>query len=201
MSYMIQPQNSVSPNQLFDPFCVNDRVKTLKNQIIGQLVNEDLRAWALEHKKKFEDIPQYPFDPEEKFGKQAEAEAWKIIERERELLAQKMASYLRTTCNLAISQLNNIVWTKGKDGKVEKHKRIIESVPNTLTNTKNSPKTMDISYVGNGDTQTLERIGYIIGRLSEFREIIPYADAETQQLFKQALDLASLEIVRKEESK
>jgi hypothetical protein len=112
-----------------------------------------------------------------------------------------MASHIRTTCNLAISQLNNIVWTKGKDGKVEKHKRIIESVPNTLTHTKNSPKTMDISYVGNGDTQTLERIGYIIGRLSEFREIIPYADAETQQLFKQALDLASLEIVRKEENK
>jgi hypothetical protein len=173
-------------------------VKTLKNQIIEKLVNEDLRAWALEHKKKFEDIPQYPFDPEEKFGKQAEAEAWKIIERERELLAQKMASHIRTTCNLAISQLNNIVWTKGKDGKVEKHKRIIESVPNTLTYTKDSPKTMDISYVGNGDTQTLERIGYIIGRLSEFREIIPYADAETQQLFKQALDLATLETVKKD---
>jgi hypothetical protein len=86
---MIQPQNSVSPNQLFDPFCVNDRVKTLKNQIIGQLVNEDLRAWALEHKKKFEDIPQYPFDPEEKFGKQAEAEAWKIIEREENFWLKK----------------------------------------------------------------------------------------------------------------
>jgi len=195
---MIEPQDNVSPNQCFDRFCVEDRVKHLKNLIIGKLLEEDLKLWALEHKKKFEEIPPYPLDRdgiENKFGKQAEAEAWKIIERERELLAQKMVSHIRTTCNLAISQLDNIVWTKGKDGKVEKHKWFIEEVPNILSASKDSFPTMDIHYCGDHDFQTLERINRIAERLGEFRELIPYCDAETQQLYGKAIDLCHLERV------
>jgi len=192
---MIPPQDNLSPNQLFDAFCVNDRVKYLKNLIIGKLLEEDLKAWALEHKKKFEDVPLYPFDPEEKFGKQAQAEAWKIIERERELLAQKMVSHIRTTCNSAISQLNNIVWTRDETGKAVKHTWFIEEVPNTLSAIKDAFPTMDIQYVGDHDSQTLERINRIAERLGEFRELIPYCDPETQQLYGKAIDLCHLERV------
>jgi hypothetical protein len=192
---MIEPQDNVSPNQCFDRFCVEDRVKHLKNLIIGKLLEEDLKAWALEHKKKFEDIPLYPYDPEEKFGKQAEAEAWKIIEAERKLLAQKMASHIRTTCNSAISQLNNIVWTRDEHGKAVKHKWFIEEVPNILSHGKDAFPTMDIHYVGDHDFQTLERINRIAERLGEFSELIPYCDGETQQLYGKAIDLCHLERV------
>jgi hypothetical protein len=195
---MIEPSDNLSPNQLFDAFCVNDRVKTLKNQIIEKLVNEDLRAWALQHKQRFEEIPPYPLDRdgiENKFGKQAEAEAWKIIEAERKLLAQKMASHIRTTCNSAISQLNNIVWTRDEHGKAVKHKWFIEEVPNTLSHSKDASPTMDIHYVGDHDSQTLERINRIGERVTEFSELIPYCDAETQQLYGKAIDLCHLERV------
>jgi hypothetical protein len=192
---MIVPSDNLSPNQLFDPFCVNDRVKHLKNLIIGSLLEQDLKAWALEHKKRFEEVPQYPFNPEEKFGKQAEQEAWKIIEAERKLLAQRLSPYIKTKCNLAISQLNNIVWTIDEKGKPTKHKWYVEEVPNILSHGKDSSPTMDIQYVGDHDFITLERINRILEHVSEFQEIIPYCDDETKQLYGKALELGSLERV------
>ena len=200
MSYLVTPRNSegLSPTMVFDQGCAESRLKELTNLIIQKFVEEDLKIWAKEHRLKGETVPIYPSEQiHEKFYEKARREAERILEAERHNVVEQRSEYIKTTLRLTIKRLQFLVMTEHGKGKIYVEKKL---EPDARGNYKETDVPYFESYPEG--IARLEQIDGVRSRISEFRDYVPYfSDEELKQLWKEALDLASLEIVRKEENK
>jgi hypothetical protein len=186
--------------QLFDEGCTSSRLKELTQGFIGQYVKEDLKAWALEHKKAFSEIPLYPLNEEEiqnKFYEKARGEALKILEEERKNYVDYLTSYIRTTLQSLIRRLRPLVYGIDEKGKSCKLKIIIERKI-VRDDERRTFEERDVQYVGDNETERYNQIVLLQSRLNEFPDYVPYMSQELRELYSEASNLANLEVVRKD---
>ncbi len=198
MSYLINPQSGegISPTQVFDKGCAETRLRELTTNIIQILVQRDVKALALEHKRAFEAVPPYPLKDDEileKFYKDARKEAERILEAERKNVVDQRAEYIKNTLKIVIRQLQMLVQTEHGKGKLYIERKVVQD-------NSGSYRERDVTYFEfyPEGVERAEQIGRVSEKLSAIRDYIPYLNAELAELWKQASDLANLEIVRKD---
>jgi hypothetical protein len=194
MSFHIPPQDNLDPTIVFDKGCVESRLKQLTQLIIQQLVNEDLQAWVLEHRKAFKNVPPYPLEDNQiqaKFYKEARAEAERILEVERKHAVKNREDHVRNTLNNVIRQLEFLVFTpQGTKGKIYTERKLVRD-PRT-----HSFEERDVQYFetpeGEERVAQISRVGVL---MSGFDDYFPYLPKELQDLYTKASNLGNLERV------
>jgi len=95
------------------------------NRIIVKLVEQNLKQFALEHKKRFKPVPPYPYNEieiRERFYEKAKEEAEKVIEQERKNVVEARKNHMRNTLSLVIRQARLLVFTEHGKGKIIRKK-------------------------------------------------------------------------------
>jgi len=194
-----QQKFAVIPQDNIDTFSqerYEDRLNHLTNLIMEKLVKEDLKQWALEHKKKFEPIPPYPYNEaeiRERFYEKAQKEAERIIEQERKNFVRQREKHITRHLNLIIKQAKLLVFTANGKGKIYRKKVAIRgSVP------KESSGFRDDFYFED-DNPTGREIYFqyvkLRNALSPYRQYVPYMSEKVSSLWREAHRLLDLEIV------
>jgi len=200
MSFRVPPRTgNIDPTSVFDEGCAESRIEELTKLIIAKLTEEDLKAFALSYKKKFEAVPLYPLNATEirdKFYEKARKEAVKILEQERKNCVEERSQYIKNTLNLIIKQLRLIVYTEHGKGKFYVKKEPLKGVL-----PKDAPLERDVMYFEGDNAAGIERyqqICRVLGRLGEFQDYEPYMNQELLDLWNEASQLGNIEIVWKD---
>jgi len=164
--------------------------------IIAKLTEEDLKAFALKYKKRFEAVPLYPlnqFEIRDKFYEQARKEAVEILEQERKNCVEYRSGYIKNTLNNAIKRLRLEVFTEHGKGTIYVARKVV-----LVDSGKGLYEERDVMYFETypEGVDKLNRINLTLGQISEFADYIPYMNQECLQLWKEASDLANIGIVR-----
>jgi hypothetical protein len=195
MSFLIQPASGdLSPSVVFDEGCRESRIRELTDKIVNYiLLQRELKAWALEHKKRFENIPTYPLQENyARLYEEAHKEAVRIVEQERKNVVEARTNYIKTTLNLAIRNLRGLTFTEKGKGKVYIEKKLVPSYSGCGYDER------DILYFEKypEGEQRFQQISQAISRVSEFRDYLPYFSGELTALWKEFSELESFEFIR-----
>jgi hypothetical protein len=201
MSYNIEPRSgeTISPTQVFDLQCAETRLKELTQLIIAKFVQKDLENFAMEYKKAFKPVPQYPLNEAEikqKFYEKARKEAERILEQERRNVVEQRSEYIKNTLNIIIKQLRLLIYTENGKGKI-----YLKKVPLEGNVGSNSPPFRDILYFETYP-EGIERCGQIMqqkSRIDEFSDYFQYMPQDLAALYQQASTLANVEFVGEKE--
>jgi hypothetical protein len=193
--FIIPPADYLEPTQVFDKGCYETRLKQLTEMVLAKLIEQDMKQFALEYKKQFQEIPLYPYEEARvRFYEKARGEAQKIIEAERHKVVEARKDYIKTTLNLIIRQAKLLVFTDKGKGKIYKKREAIEGVL-----FKDDTRVFrDVFYFEDDNPAGRERviqIAHLQSRLGEFEDYVPYMDAELQKLYAEAKNLLDIEVV------
>jgi hypothetical protein len=187
----------------------------LTEAYLTELVEADVINESREAKKAFlqwkkgdppvDPAPRYhPSDPNygrRTFLEQAKTNAQETFEQER----KNYVSAREQQDMMMIIEIGKksrwLVWVVDEEGKPTKLKIIEEAGFYKIPIGREAGQLMPctLQYVGDHDTKRLEQIRTLQSRLLELRDFVPYYSEEIQNLYAEALDLATLETVRKEE--
>jgi len=195
MSFLIQPASGdLSPSVVFDEGCRESRIRELTDKIVNYiLLQRELKAWALEHKKRFETIP--PYRLEENYARlyeEAHKEAERIVEQEKKNVVLARTIYIRNTLNLIIRRLRFLTFTEHGKGKVYIEKKFVHADRGSGYDER------DIPYFEKwpDGEQRFQQINAAISRVSEFRDYVEYFSDELTALWKEFSELESFEFIR-----
>lgn len=201
----ITPRKSLTHNQVFNEWCIKSRIEELIKAFMSKLEHEERKKLEQQQfKEAIEkgEIPKFKWrelsqgERYERYHEKAEKEAWKILEQERKNYVESKSAYIKKTLQQIIKRLRFMVYTVDAKGNPQKVKIYIERV--NRPDHKGEWQTRDIMYVEDYDFERLDQINRVRARLNEFRDYVPYFNDELCQLWREASDLANLEIVRKE---
>jgi len=195
-----QQKFAVIPQDNIDTFSqehYEDRLNHLTNLIMEKLVKEDLKQWVLQHKKKFEPVPPYPYgeiEIRERFYEKARAEAERIIEEERKLFVRKREEHITRHLNLIIKQAKLLVFTADGKGKIHRKRvSIVGSIP------AGSPFSFREDFYFEQDNPIGREIYFQIVKLKNaigsYRQYVPYMSEKVSSLYWEANRLLDLEVV------
>jgi len=196
--FHILPNNSVSSSMVFEPSGYSNRLEELYKQIVNILALEEMQQIAMEAKKRFETPPPYDYtfpQLEERFGRQAMAEARAILEEERRLVVENMAPYIKATLENLIPRLRNIVFGVDKKGKPFKRKIRVAKMTVEDGSGKGNYIVTDVQSF-DGDIEAFQHYERLASRVGEFNAYASYMPSDLAQLYAEARDLCSLEIER-----
>lgn len=197
MSFLIQPASGdLSPSVVFDEGCRESRIRELTDKILHCILQQrEEKAWALEHKKRFENIPTYPLQENyARLYEEAHKEAVRIVEQERKNVVETRTNYIKTTLNLIIRRLRFLTFTEHGKGKVYVEKKLVPAYDGYGYDER------DISYFEKypEGEQIFQQISAAISRVSEFRDYVEYFSDDLKALWKEFSKLESFEFVRVE---
>ena len=188
---------------LWDEGCVKTRRNQLVQGLISKLALEQTHREALQARKEFRTYEGFKLPKgknlEETFGEQARKEAEKILEQERKNYIDARAERDKSLIVEIARKMRFSTWIVNEKGDPEKLKVIVEHV--TKKNHKGDSITRDVQYVADHDFDRLRQINSLLDRLLQLRPYFPYYPEEIQKLYEEALELGTLEYVRKEKKK
>ena len=202
-SMSLKPRDSASLDytKCFDNGCVKTRLNELIRGFIAKLALEQTHREALKAKKQFKTYEGFKLPKgkniEERFGEKARKMAEKVLEEEKKNYADSRAEKDKNIIEEIKRKLAFLVWTFDEEGKPTKLKVTVERV----TSPTDQGGVHDIMYCGVRGQEGFTRFRQIImlrNRLEEIRALVPFFKKDIQKLYQEAIDLASLEYVRKE---
>ena len=192
---MIEPASGdLSPSVVFDEGCRESRIRELTDKILYCILQQrEEKAWALEHKKRFENIPTYPLQENyARLCEEAHKEAVRIVEQERKNVVEARTNYIKTTLNLTIRNLRLLTYTKDGKGKVFIEKKLVPAYRGSGYDEREIPY---FEKWPEGE-QRFQQINQAISRVSEFRDYVEYFSDELKALWKEFSELESFEFIR-----
>jgi hypothetical protein len=198
----LQPRGASSLDyiQCFDEGCVKTRRNELIEGFIAELAHDDMLKTADKARRAFKPVQGFELPKDknisEVYGDKARKLAEKVLEQERQNYVDGRAEKDQKVIEEIKRKLRFMVWTVNEEGQLEKLKIFVERV--TEPNYRGDYHTHDIQYVGDRDKERLRQISMLRDRLERFRAYVPYYSEEIKKLYEEAMDLASLEVVRKE---
>ena len=200
MSLEPREANSLDYILCFDEGCRKTRLNELIQGFIAKLAQEQTRKEALQARKEFRTFEGFKLPKgkniSEVYGDKARKLAEKVLEQERHNFVDGRAEKDQNVIAEIKRKLQFMVWTIDEEGKPEKFKMIVERV--TEPNYRGDYVTHDIQYVGDHDKERLQQINMLRNRLEQIRPLVPYFSKDIQKLWHEAMDLATLEYMRKE---
>lgn len=138
---------------------------------------------------------------QEKFGDKARKKAFKVLEQERQNYVDAKSDYITNNLKLIIPQLKFLVFVIDEEGKARKGKIYFEKI--SKRDPSGNWRLVDVGYFENlqQGVERLAQIGLLRNKLGVFKDYVPYMDKATLALWREAQDLASLEMVRVEPEK
>jgi len=199
----IQPRDprSLSHVPLFDEGCVRSRLQELTSALISEFATEEMRKIADTAKRSFQPIPVcdwHPVELEQKYGEQAQSEAKKVLEQERQAYVDYIADYIKQNLTQIISRLRYLVWTVDENEKPCKLQHIIAK--EMAADIRGNWDYREVEYVANHDVERLQQIRFMSHRLTAFRDYVPYFNKELKKLWQETTELTTLETVKKGET-
>jgi hypothetical protein len=186
--------------QVFDEGCLNTRKNKLIQEFISELQHEDMLKMADKARREFKPIPMFKLpdnkNATEVYGEKAKKLAEEVIEQERQNYVDARTEKDREKLEAIIKRLKFLVFAVNEEGKPEKLKVFVEQV--TKTNYRGDWITQDIQYVGDHDTKRLAQISDLKGMLFQLKDFVPYYPETVKRLYEEAINLATLEVIRKE---
>jgi hypothetical protein len=204
---LLTPRGSESLDyvQTFDEGCLKTRCNELIQGFISKLEKEEhdkLREEeyrkALEEKK-----PPKPFhwrelsqgEKTERYFEKAEELAEKVIEQERQNYVDARTERDKKQLEAIMKRLRFLVFTVDEEEKPYKLKIIYEHI--LKRNSRGDWHKKTIQYVGDHDEERLHQINTMKNKLRELKDFVPYYPEEVKELYEEASELATLEVVRK----
>jgi hypothetical protein len=201
--------------ELWEEHHMRRRINELTEAYLAELIDADMVNESREAKKRFlawkegdgvvDPAPRYHPDDlnygRRTFLEQAKKSAEETFEAERKNYVSAREERDKAMIVEIGKKLKWLVYVVDDEGKTQKLKIIQEAGHYIIRESRLAGQMMPctLQYVGDHDTQRLEQITALRNRLLELRDFVPYYEDETQKLYAEALDLATLEIVGKEE--
>ena len=204
MSIEARSGESLTHTAVFVNGCVKSRLGELYRLFIAKFTHEERQKIVDKAKRAFKPIPQDTSifsDLEEKFGDKARKRAFKVLEQERQNYVDFKSDYINRNLKCIIPQLRFLVFIVDEEGKPRKAKIYIEKI--MKSDGKGNSRLVDVCYIENiqQGVERLAQIGRVRNKLPDFKEYVPYMKKDTLKLWKEAQDLASLEMLRVEPEK
>ena len=193
--------DSLDPIRLFDKDCVRSRLLELKKAFIAEYLDKEMKTIVDKAKRNFEPIPVFNWNSTEvelKYGKRAEEDALKVLETERKSYVDFTSETIRRDLNRITKRAHWLVMMVDPEtGQLCKVKHIIEK--KAMPDGGGTYWTLkEVDYCGDGDQERFNQIRLLNHELAKFRDLVPYMNDELKKLWENAIDLVTLEIVRKE---
>ena len=204
MSIEARSGESLTHTEVFASGCVKSRLQDLCKLFIAKYNQEEQQKIIDKAKRAFKPIPQDTSifsEREHKFGPRARKKAFKVLEQERQNYVDHKSDYITKTLKLIIPQLRFLVYVVDEEGKARKAKIYIEKM--TKSDGRGYSRICDVCYLESfpQGIERLAQIGLLRTKLLDFKEYVPYMSNDTLELWREAQDLASLEMVRVEPEK
>lgn len=204
MSIEARAGETLTHTQVFSSGCVKSRLQDLYKLFIAKYNQEEQKKIRDKAKRAFKSIPPATSifsELEEKFGVRARKKAFKVLEQERRNYVNHKSEYITKTLKLIIPQLRFLVYVPDEEGKPRKAKIYIQKM--TKSDGRGQARICDVCYLESfpQGIERLAQIGGLRNKLRDFKQYVPYMSNHTFELYCEAQDLASLEMVRVEPEK
>lgn len=200
MSLEPRGASSLDHTKCWDSGFVKTRLEELTRLFIAKFTHDDLLKMAMKAKRSFKPVPMYhPENPHygrETFSEKARKKAEKVLEQERQNYVDGRAEKDKTVIVEIARKLRFMVWSVNEEGQPEKLKIIVER--GSSPHPKGGVIIHDVMYVADHDFVRFRQIIMLKNRLEQLRTYAPYYSKEIKKLYEEAMDLATLEVVRKE---
>jgi hypothetical protein len=207
--------NSLDPVKLWEENHVRRRMDELTEAYLAELTEADMIDETREAKKAFlqwkhgdppvDPAPRYhPENPNygrNKFLEDAKKSAEETFQAERKNYVSAREQQDKAMLIEIAKKLRWLVWVVDEEGKTQKLRIIEEAGYYKIREGREAGQNIPctVQFVGDHDTKRLEQIRSLQSRLLELKDFVAYYSEEIQKLYAESLDLATLEIVRKEE--